>query len=379
MIYFEKGRNETIKYEVTYNVEEIKTLIDEIIDNCGAKKHITKDSTLSSEELISNAKRENIKIVNLKRTRTNKTTSYCDTSEDKEIYEYNYTSIKYPTLAVLLNRLLDGDQNAINEIMNYEIEYPENYDNIIDWFKKNTHDQSIFFSLQEEKELNKNNISTEGYYNKVMKLLNFKVIEKINNTTIDAYNNFFSTNTNIPSNKENLEIERKFLSKGNHSLYLPNYEYFSIEQGYLYIDEFSEIRIRSKINKEGNTKYYYTVKVKGDTDLSRTEIEFEINEEQFNHYRNNLLEGTHLISKTRFLIPLDNKLTAELDIYHDALDGLVTIEVEFPNKEKANSFEVPSWFGEEITYDKSYKNKNLASTFMLGNKLVKKRVKQIDN
>ena len=48
---------------------------------------------------------------------------------------------------------------------------------------------------------------------------------------------------------------------------------------------------------------------------------------------------------------------------------------EFPNKEKANSFEVPSWFGEEITYDKSYKNKNLASTFMLGNKLVKKRAK----
>ena len=38
MIYFEKGRNETIKYEVTYNVEEIKTLIDEIIDNCGTKK-----------------------------------------------------------------------------------------------------------------------------------------------------------------------------------------------------------------------------------------------------------------------------------------------------------------------------------------------------
>ena len=375
MIYFEKGINDTIKYEVTYNVEEIKTLIDEIIDNCGAKNHITQESTLSSKELVSNAKRENIKIINLKRKITNKTSSYCDTSEDRPIYEYKYTSIQYPTLAVLLNRLLDGDQSAIKEILNYKIEYPIDYDKMIEWFKKNTHDQSIISSLQEEKDLNKNNISTKGYYNKVKELLNFKVIEKINNTTIGAYNNFFSTSSNTPNNKENLEIERKFLSKGNHSLYLPDYEYFSIEQGYLYIDEFSEIRIRSKIDKEGTAKYYYTVKVKRDTDLSRTEIEFEINEEQFNHYRNNLLDGTHLISKTRYFIPLGNELTAELDIYFDCLDGLVTIEVEFPNEEKANSFEVPSWFGEEITYDKSYKNKNLASTFMLGNKLVKKRAK----
>lgn len=376
MIYFEKGRNDTIKYEVSYNSEEIKKLINEIIDNCGAKNHITQESTLSSKELVSNAKREKIKIINLKRRKTNKTTSYCDTSEDKQIYEYNYTSIQYPTLAVLLNRLLDGDQSAIKEILNYKIEYPIDYDKMIEWFKKNTHDQSIISSLQEEKELNKDNISTKGYYNKVKELLNFEVIEKMSNTTIAVHANFFSTSSNIPNNKGNLEIERKFLSKGNMYLdYLDGYKYVYIEQGYLYIDDYSEIRIRSKIDKEENTKYYYTVKVKGDTDLSRTEIEFEINEEQFNHYRNNLLNGTHLISKRRYFIPLNNELTAELDIYFDSLDGLVTIEVEFSNEDKANSFEVPSWFGEEITYDKSYKNKNLASTFMLDNKLVKKRAK----
>ena len=173
----------------------------------------------------------------------------------------------------------------------------------------------------------------------------------------------------------NLEIERKYLSKGNSSLYFPDFKYVSIEQGYLYIDEYSEIRIRSKIDKEGKAKYYYTVKVKGDSELSRTEIGFEINENEFNHYRNNLLEGTHMISKTRYFIPLDNGLTAELDIYFDALDGLQTVEVEFPNKELADAFIAPTWFGEEVTYNKAYKNKNLASQYVLGNKLVKKKTK----
>ena len=36
------------------------------------------------------------------------------------------------------------------------------------------------------------------------------------------------------------------------------------------------------------------------------------------------------------------------------------MEVEFPNKEVAVLFEVPSWFGEDITDDLRYKNDNLA-------------------
>ncbi len=67
-----------------------------------------------------------------------------------------------------------------------------------------------------------------------------------------------------------------------------------------------------------------------------------------------------IIVKTRLFIPLDRGLTAELDVYHGKLDGLVVAEVEFPTEEAANLFEKPAWFGAEVTYDDRFRNKNLA-------------------
>lgn len=49
-----------------------------------------------------------------------------------------------------------------------------------------------------------------------------------------------------------------------------------------------------------------------------------------------------------------------MDIYNDDLDGLVTVETEFSSEEQAEAFVKPSWFGDDITEDKRYKNKNLA-------------------
>ena len=66
------------------------------------------------------------------------------------------------------------------------------------------------------------------------------------------------------------------------------------------------------------------------------------------------------IKKIRYYLPLTDGLTAELDVYGGFLKGLVTVEVEFRSIAGSENFEVPSWFGEEITYDKQYKNKNLA-------------------
>ena len=51
---------------------------------------------------------------------------------------------------------------------------------------------------------------------------------------------------------------------------------------------------------------------------------------------------------------------AELDIYYGELEGLITVETEFKSEKEANEFIVPNWYGKEITYDKRYKNKNLA-------------------
>jgi CYTH domain-containing protein len=56
----------------------------------------------------------------------------------------------------------------------------------------------------------------------------------------------------------------------------------------------------------------------------------------------------------------NNKLTAELEIFHDKLEGLAMVEVEFSSKEEANQFVIPNWFGAEVTNDAKYRNSNLS-------------------
>lgn len=144
-----------------------------------------------------------------------------------------------------------------------------------------------------------------------------------------------------------LEIERKFLLKE-----LPDLSSFSfdeIEQGYLSFTP--EIRIRRK-----GEKYFITEK--GDGTQTREELETEIDYVTYK-ILSNLVKGS-IIKKTRYKITLDDELTAELDVYHELLDSLFTVEVEFRSEEQANSFIAPNWFGNDITKDKRYKNKNLA-------------------
>ena len=67
-----------------------------------------------------------------------------------------------------------------------------------------------------------------------------------------------------------------------------------------------------------------------------------------------------IITKTRYKLKY-GKHTIELDCFHDNLEGLVMAEVEFASLEEAKIFESPVWFEEEVTHDKRYKNKNLAT------------------
>lgn len=145
-----------------------------------------------------------------------------------------------------------------------------------------------------------------------------------------------------------MEIERKFLVK-NLPL-LEKYEHKEIEQAYLSFDP--EIRLRM-INRE---KFYLTKKSPGT--ISREEEELPISEEVYNILHQIIISPK--LQKTRYIIPLNENLIAELDIYHLELEGLQTVEVEFNNLEDAYRFVIPDWFGEEITENLNYKNKNLA-------------------
>ena len=161
---------------------------------------------------------------------------------------------------------------------------------------------------------------------------------------------------------DNLEIERKFLVSTSLNLKsLPILQCKRIMQGYIYSDKYTEIRVRS-IETNNESKYYYTVKISGNSALTRIENEFEISKEMFTSLIEKIIPETHVIIKDRYNIKLHNNLVAELDYFYGDLEGLQMVEVEFPSEIEASNFEKPIWFLEDVTSDKKYKNKNLAKT-----------------
>ena len=147
---------------------------------------------------------------------------------------------------------------------------------------------------------------------------------------------------------EKKEIERKFLLE-SIPVNIDKFEKDEITQTYISFEP--EIRVR-KIDD----KYILTKKV--GTGMVRDEPEREIDNDLYVFLTNGMEDRT--ISKTRYYIPLSAKTKAEVDIYHDKLEGLLIVEVEFKTKEEAINFEVPRWFHTEVTFDEDYKNANLS-------------------
>ena len=146
-----------------------------------------------------------------------------------------------------------------------------------------------------------------------------------------------------------VEIERKFLlSRAPHPL--PEGE--SVEQGYLAVaPDGTEVRVRRRAGR-------CTLTVKSGPAHVRIEEELDLDERRFGALWP-LTEGRRIV-KTRHLVPLDGGLTAEVDVYADALDGLLTAEVEFASSEASLAFAPPDWLGDEVTGDARYANQTLA-------------------
>lgn len=145
------------------------------------------------------------------------------------------------------------------------------------------------------------------------------------------------------------EIERKFLVPHPPDAFA-QYPSDEIRQGYVSLDDGTEVRVRQR-----GQHYFFTVKSAGH--LVREEVETEITEAKFSELWEKT-EGRRL-TKTRFSIPYGT-FTVELDTYGGSLEGLVTAEVEFESPEDAEKFVPPPWFGDEVTFDSRYKNNSLA-------------------
>ncbi|WP_346663363.1 CYTH domain-containing protein [uncultured Merdimonas sp.] len=145
-----------------------------------------------------------------------------------------------------------------------------------------------------------------------------------------------------------MEIERKYLVL-HVPEHLEQYPFRLIEQGYLNTDPV--IRIR-----RDNDRYELTYKSSGL--MVREEYNLPLTEAAYRH----LIAKTdgRLIRKKRYMIPLLDGHTAELDVFEGDLAPLILAEVEFSSEEEAASFSPPPWFAEDVTFSGKYHNSYLS-------------------
>lgn len=149
-----------------------------------------------------------------------------------------------------------------------------------------------------------------------------------------------------------MEIERKFLIDSLPEN-LAEYPSWLLEQAYLCRKPV--VRVRREEHGE-DKQYILTYKSQGM--MVREEYNLPLDEDAYLHLREKA-DG-RVIRKKRYRIPIDQKLTIELDVFEGELEGLVLAEVEFPDEETAKNWQPPQWFCREVTYEPTYHNSNLS-------------------
>lgn len=145
-----------------------------------------------------------------------------------------------------------------------------------------------------------------------------------------------------------LEIERKFLVKGDFKQYASAYE--EVVQGYLSSVTGRTVRVRIK-----GDKAYITIKGKSnESGVTRFEWEKEISITDARELLKLCEPG--IIDKVRYYIR-SGRHTFEVDEFHGENEGLTIAEIELYSEDE--QFEKPDWLGKEVTGDRRYYNSSL--------------------
>ncbi len=148
-----------------------------------------------------------------------------------------------------------------------------------------------------------------------------------------------------------VEIERKFLASELPAGFLDQYQGEEIEQGYLILEDETELRIRKRSGR-------CTMTLKQGSGLERREQEQDIDGTLF--FMLWPLTAGRRIEKTRYLIH-QQEFCLELDIFTGALEPLVLLEVEFDTIADSRHFSPPVFVLCEVTHDRAYSNAMLAT------------------
>lgn len=147
------------------------------------------------------------------------------------------------------------------------------------------------------------------------------------------------------------EIERKFLL-GDAAPQLADAAADEIEQAYVAVEGETELRVRRRGEET-------TLTLKAGTGIERFELELPIDRDAYESLR--ALAHERVVTKRRHLVSLGGGLEAEVDVYAGRLEGLAVVEVEFASTAACAAFEPPAWFGREVTGEREYLNRTLAT------------------
>jgi adenylate cyclase len=146
-----------------------------------------------------------------------------------------------------------------------------------------------------------------------------------------------------------LEIERKFLVKGEYKKYAS--VFYHISQGYLCKEPSRTVRVRIM-----NELAFITVKgVTSNNGLTRFEWEKEISVDEAELLLK--LCEPFVIKKLRYEINFENHIF-EVDEFMAENEGLIIAEIELEREDEV--IKIPSWIGEEVTGNKKYYNSYLS-------------------
>jgi len=147
-----------------------------------------------------------------------------------------------------------------------------------------------------------------------------------------------------------MEIERKFLLENAPTSITSTVTPIQVSQGYLVCKPNCELRIRKQNSR-------YTLTSKSGNGLVREENETTITAEAFAIMWP--FTDSRQLTKKRYTF-IHNEQECELDVYEGRLAGLVVLEAEFGDEERARQFTPPDYCMREITEDNAFKNATLA-------------------
>lgn len=134
-----------------------------------------------------------------------------------------------------------------------------------------------------------------------------------------------------------MEIERKFLVRKLPDL--SSIQPVHYERYYLHRAN----GVEKRIQKRGEV--YEFEELEESSSLSRTSHKRDLTEREFEFFKK---QSDEKIVRDSYVISTNPEIS--IKVYHERFEGFARVEVKFSTEEEAQSFEVPDWFGEDITY-----------------------------